>query len=285
MTGHAGRLHGRVAFVTGAGRNIGRAIAVECAREGANVVVADINGDNAARVVDEIIGLGFAAVAAVGDAAEFSEIDRMFGEAEAAFGTVDLLVNNAYARIGKTNWASFLTVEPEDWSLFVTRNMNIFFGCTQRAARALALDGASGAVVNISSNGSDRAHRNHIAYDSVKGGMDAFTRATAVDLAPWNIRVNGVRPGSITIEDSPGEAWPGEKGELRHAQIPLGRQGEPREIATTVVYLGSDDAGYVTGQTFNVDGGMLTQGRAPQVEMVEVRTPDNIGEFSRTLLP
>ena len=278
------RLDGRVAFVTGAGRNIGKAIALALAAEGASVAVADINGESAETVAALIRDGGGKATAAAGDLTEFAAVDRVFGEVEAALGTVDLLVNNAYARIGETNWASFLTVDPADWSLFVNRNMNMFFGCTQRTARALALEGKEGAIVNISTNGADRPHRNHIAYDSVKGGLDSFTRAIAVDLAPWQIRANGIRPGNIMIEEEPDEVWPGDKRALRGAQIPLGRPGVGDDIAGAVVYLGSNEARYVTGQIINVDGGMLTQGRAPQVEMVEVRTPENIAPFSRGLL-
>lgn len=279
-----GRLEGRVAFVTGAGRNIGRAIAIAAAKEGAAVTVADIIEENAIKVAEEITELGLQAYAITGDASDFAEVDRMISEAEQEFGTVDLLVNNAYARIGASNWASFLTVQPEDWSLFVRHNMDMFFGPTQRVARALALEGKHGSVVNISSNGADRAHRNHIAYDSVKGAMDSFTRATAVDLAPWGIRVNGIRPGSVIMDEEPDEVWSGDRRAARSAQIPLGRPGSVEEMAAAVVFLGSDDASYITGQTLNVDGGMLTQGRAPQVEMVEARTPDNIGPFTRGLL-
>ena len=278
------RLDGRTAFVTGAGRNIGKAIALALAAEGASVAVADINGESAEAVAGQIRAAGGNAIAAVGDLTDFATVDRVFGEVEAGLGTVDLLVNNAYARIGETNWASFLTVDPADWALFVNRNMNMFFGCTQRTARALALEGREGAIVNISTNGADRPHRNHIAYDSVKGGLDSFTRAIAVDLAPWQIRANGIRPGNIMIEEEPDEVWPGDKRALRSAQIPLGRPGVGDDIAGAVVYLGSHEARYVTGQIINVDGGMLTQGRAPQVEMVEVRTPENIAPFTRSLL-
>lgn len=277
------RLAGRVALVTGAGRNVGRGIAIACAHEGASVAVADIDRGSAEAVAAELREHGHSAFAAVGDGSDFAEIDRMFAQTENELGTVDLLINNAYVRTGDSNWRSFLTVEPEDWSLFVEKNMSMLFGCTQRAARALAAEGRPGAIVNISSHGAERAHRNHIAYDSVKGAMDSFTRAVAVDLAPWGIRVNGIRPGAISVLDEP-PAWDG-KADVRIAQIPLGRTGTPADVATAVVFLASEDAAYMTGQTITVDGGLLAQGRAPQVDSGTVYTPDNIGEFSRQLLP
>ncbi len=280
----SGRLEGRIAFVSGAGRNIGKSIALALATEGASVAVGDVNGGNAEAVAAQIRKGGGKAFAAVGDLSDFATVDRLFGEVEDVLGTVDLLVNNAYARIGETNWGSFLTVAPADWTLFVGINMNLFFGCTQRAARALALDGKPGAIVNVSSNGADRAHRNHIAYDSVKGALDSFTRATAVDLAPWRIRANGIRPGNIAGADDPVEAGTTERRAAQSAQIPLGRLGIGDDIASAVVFLGSNEAQYVTGQILNVDGGMLTQGRAPLVEGVEVRTPETIAPFSRSLL-
>ena len=275
------RLDGQVALVTGAGRNVGRGIAIACAREGASVAVVDIDRASAETVVEELRNDGHTAFAVVGDACDFAEIDRMFAETENQLGTVDLLVNNAYARTGDTNWRSFLTVDPGDWASFVEKNMNMLFGCTQRTARALAKEGRPGAIVNISSHGAERAHRNHIAYDSVKGAMDSFTRAVAVDLAPWGIRVNGIRPGAVSVLDEP-PAWDG-KAEIRMAQIPLGRTGTPADVATGVVFLGSNDAAYMTGQTITIDGGLLAQGRAPQVDAGTVFTPDNIGEFSRRL--
>ena len=131
-----------------------------------------------------------------------------------------------------------------------------------------------GAIVNISSNAANRPHRRTIAYDSVKGAMDSFTKAIAVDLAPWGIRVNGIRPGLIAVDnwDLLSEA---EKNR-RRGVIPLGREGIPADIAWAAVFLAADDASYVTGQLFEVDGGLLVQGRAPCAELQPVATPENI---------
>lgn len=280
--GH-GALKGRTVFVTGAGRNIGRAIAIRCGAEGANVAVNDVDSAAAAAVVFELQAAGIRAHAAVGDMSDFAEVDRVFAEVEAELGTVDVLVNNAYVRCGETAWGNFLAIEPGDWELFVTKNMNLFYGCSQRMARSLARLEQRGSIINISSHGAERAHRNHIPYDSVKGAMEAFTRAVAVDLAPWDIRVNAVRPGAIAVEGEPA-MWDG-KRDLRAAQIPLGRAGTPEDIAAGVVFLASTESAFITGQIFNIDGGMMAQGRAPQVEGGTVAYPGNPEQYRPTLLP
>ena len=278
--GH-GALTGRTAFVTGAGRNIGRAIAIRCGAEGARVAVNDVDAAAALAVVADLQDSGVEAYAAVGDMSDFTHVDRVFAETEETLGTVDILVNNAYVRCGDTAWGNFLAVEPSDWELFVGKNMNMLYGCTQRTARALAAQEMSGSIINISSHGAERAHRNHIPYDSVKGAMESFTRAVAVDLAPWGIRVNALRPGAIAVEGEP-PIWEGRK-DLRSAQIPLGRAGTPADIAAGVIFLASAESAFITGQAFNIDGGMMAQGRAPQVEGVPVMHPGNTPTIPTTL--
>ncbi|MBT2532434.1 SDR family oxidoreductase [Arthrobacter sp. ISL-48] len=277
-----GALAGRTAFVTGAGRSIGRAIAVRCGSEGSRVAVNDVDAAAAAAVVAELQEAGAEALAVVGDMSDFVQVDRAFAETEATLGVVDVLVNNAYTRRGDTAWGNFLSVEPSDWELFVSANLNMLYGCTQRAARALAGARSGGSIVNISSIGAERAHRNLIPYDSVKGAMESFTRAVAVDLAPWGIRVNAVRPGAIATErEQPlQDGWE----DLRAAQIPLGRAGTPEDVASAVVFLASSESAYITGQIFNIDGGMMAQGRAPQVEGAPVMHPGNAAPAPVTLL-
>lgn len=282
MTTGNGALSGRTVLVTGAGRNIGRAIAIRCGSEGARVAVNDVDSITAAAVARELRDTGVDAHLAVGDMSDFAQVDRVFAETENALGVVDVLVNNAYARSGQTVWSNFLSVEPSDWELFVNKNMNMLYGCTQRAARGLATNGQKGSIINISSIGAERAHRNCIPYDSVKGAMESFTRAVAVDLAPWNIRVNALRPGAIAVDGEPPAAE--EKEDLRAAQIPLGRAGTPEDIAAGVIFLASAESAYVTGQIFNIDGGMMAQGRAPQVEARPVVHPSNAAPVPPTLL-
>jgi 3-oxoacyl-[acyl-carrier protein] reductase len=171
----------------------------------------------------------------------------------------------------------FATLHGEAWNEFMRINLGGLFLCTQQAAH-LMMPLRAGSIVNISSVGAIRAHRGMIAYDSYKGALDAFTRAVAVDLAPWNVRVNGLWPGSIAVE------WAANLGEAelrkRGAAIPLGRMGSPEEVAACALFLASDLASYVTGQLFAVDGGLVAQARTPQSEQVEVATPETLPEWS-----
>ena len=276
-----GQLAGRVALVSGAGNNIGEAIARRFASEGAAVAVADIDQAAASRVADDIVAHGGRAVAAVGDLSTIQGIDRVFDEVERHLGLVDTLVNNAYARVGATSFEPFLAVDPADWQGFIAANTTMFFGCSQRAARSLASVGRPGTIVNISSHGAARCHRQHIPYDSVKGAMESFTRAIAVDLAPWGIRSNCVRPGSIVV-DSEQMDWDA-ADDIRGSQIPMGRPGSVDDVAGAVLYLSSTESAYVTGQVFNIDGGMSVQARAPQVEPGVVAGPATLTDFPARL--
>ena len=278
-TGH-GRLKGRIALVTGAAQNIGAAIALRLAEEGAAVAVADIDPAGAAEVCRRIEAAGGKAFPAIGDLSSLEDVDRVFAEVEAALGPVDLLVNNAYARVSETCFQPFLGVEPGQWQKFIEMNTTMFFACSQRMARHLAKEDRPGSIVNISSHGAARAHREQIPYDTVKGAMESFTRAIAVDLAPWGIRANAVRPGAISVQS---ERMDWDAGDLQHAQIPLGRQGAPRNVADAVLFLGSDESSYVTGQVFNVDGGLAAQARAPQVEPHAPASPASYSDFPTTL--
>ncbi|GAA3112418.1 3-oxoacyl-[acyl-carrier protein] reductase [Kribbella aluminosa] len=277
-------LTGRVALVTGAGHNIGRAITGRLAEAGAAVAVADVDPAAAEAVTGELRSAGHVAFPAIGDFSDVDVVDDTIDRVEAELGTIDVLVNNAYARLGATSFLPFLQVDADDWLRFVAVNTTLFYAPTQRVARSLARAGRSGSIVNISSHGAARAHRRHIPYDSVKGAMESFTRAVAVDLAPWNIRVNAIRPGTIDVQDDPLD-WTRADGQpdVRSAQIPLGRTGHGSEVADVVLFLASNQSSYVTGQIFNVDGGLAVQARPPQVEPDALATPNTLIDFPSRL--
>jgi NAD(P)-dependent dehydrogenase (short-subunit alcohol dehydrogenase family) len=275
-------LEGTVALVTGAGRNIGRAIALRLAVEGAVVAVNDVSPERVRETAGLIRASGGEAIEAAADMTVPAEIDTVFAQVESAAGLVTALVNNAYVRGPQSAWEPFLRVGYSGWDDFLRTNLNMTFGCTQRAARALAKAGTPGSIVNLSSFGAGKSHRQHIPYDTAKGAIEAFTRATAVDLGPWGIRVNAVRPGTIAVEDDP--VW-GERLDERGAQIPLGRVGVPDDIAAFVAFLASADSSYITGQCLDIDGGMTVQARPPAVEPATPVGPATIGQFPLDLSP
>jgi 3-oxoacyl-[acyl-carrier protein] reductase len=257
------RFAGKVAVVTGAARNIGRAIAERLAGDGARVALADID-----RVVEEAA----AAIAADGgdvfgyrlDVSVHSEVDALFHSVERRFGPVELLVNNA--AVVRAAVRHFLAGDEEWWDRVLAVNLKGQFLCARRAAEVMAREGR-GVIINISSGGATRAHRGMAAYDASKGGSEALTRALALDLAPYGIRVVGIVPGLIGQDGQPPESLA-----LAAATVPLGRVGHPDDIAAAVAFAASDDAAYITGTTIAVDGGLLSQQRSPQVETFPVST-------------
>ncbi|MBJ7602888.1 MAG: SDR family oxidoreductase [Candidatus Dormibacteraeota bacterium] len=249
MTG----LEGKVAIVTGAGRGIGKGIARRLAREGCRLVLTALEQNEVEAVADELRQGGAQVVAVAGDIGLPETADRLLETALNSYGTLDILVNNA-------GWATpvcyFLDLDEEHWDKVIRTNLKSVYLTTLRAARHMARTGVRGSIVNMSSWGGTRSHRQMAAYDASKGGIEAFTRTTALDLGPLGIRVNAVAPSIVQTESySP-------KGDLS----PLGRAGQPADIAAAVAFLASDDASYITGQVIQVDGGMGAQGRPPALD-------------------
>lgn len=255
------RLPGRVAIVTGSSTGIGRGIAERLAAEGARVVINSRHREELEAVAESIRSAGGEVLAVAADVGNREGVARVFDETLRAFGGVDVLVNNA-------GWASpvahFLEMDEEHWDTVIRTNLKSVYLCSHRAATLMVEQGRRGCIIAISSFGASRAHRQMAAYDATKGGIEAFTRAVALDLAPFDIRVNAVAPGAIFTERYQ-RATP-EYAAQQAATVPLGRAGRPADIAGAVVFLSSDDAVYVTGQTLIVDGGMLSQLRSPQVD-------------------
>jgi NAD(P)-dependent dehydrogenase (short-subunit alcohol dehydrogenase family) len=252
------RLDGKVAIVTGAGRGIGLAISRRFAAEGARVVLADLREETAEAGAQGIRQDGGEALGFGGDVGYAEVVDRLMATTVAAFGGVDVLVNNAAIT---TDQRHMFLGDEQWWDEYLRVNLKSQYLCLDRAARIMAKSGG-GAIVNVSSGGGTQSHRGMAAYDAAKGGVEALTRATALELAPYGIRVNTLVPGLIATQaDEP--QWSLER---RDATVPLGRGGSAEDLAGPALFLVSDDAAYVTGSRVVVDGGVLAQQRSPQVD-------------------
>jgi 3-oxoacyl-[acyl-carrier protein] reductase len=254
----AERLSGKVAIVTGSAHGIGRAIAERFGAEGATVVVADVNADGARAVAEGINAAGGKAIAIPTDVSSKDAIDHLYDETLRQFGAVNIVVNSAGLVDTERH---FLEGDEAWWDKIHAVNLKGTFLSGLRAANYMARHGG-GAIINVSSGGATRAHRGNAAYDATKGGIEALTRAMAVDLGPYGVRVNALIPGSVNTSDMTPET----KAE-RGKAIPIGRVGEPEDMAGAVVFLASDDAAYVTGQMLAVDGGILAAMRSPVADI------------------
>jgi NAD(P)-dependent dehydrogenase (short-subunit alcohol dehydrogenase family) len=249
----ASTLAGRTALVTGGGRGIGREIALELARGGADVAVNYyVEPERADETAAEIEALGVRASALAGDVGNSTDVQRMVDEVVTRFGRLDILVNNAATQ----TWTPFLEVTESEWDRVIRTNLKGCFLCTQAAARHMHGTGG-GAIVNIGSGSNKVPFPGLVAYTASKGGIEMLTKVAAVELAPYRIRVNCVAPGAVEVERTRLEMddYAGTWG----AATPLGRIGTPADIARAVRFLVSDDSSFVTGQTLWVDGGLFTQ--------------------------
>ena len=257
------RFRGQVAIVTGAANGIGAAIARRFAEEDAAVVVADLDEAAAVATARSISEAGGRALGVAADVGQSDQVAAMVERTLESFGQVDILVNNAG---DVTISRHFLTTDEAWWDHFLTTNLKSMYLTCRRVAPLMARAGG-GCIINMSSGGATRSHRGMVAYDASKGGVEALTRALALELAPYGIRVNSVVPGLIVTRPEHAEPTADAR---RAATVPLGRAGTPADLAGPTVFLASPDAAYMTGSTVVVDGGVLVQQRSPQVETFPV---------------
>lgn len=246
------KLGGAIALVTGGGRGNGRAIALGLAREGADIAIGYVNDAAAARsTAGEIAALGRRAIIVAGDAAEPQTATTLVAETVAAFGRIDVLVNNA----GILRRTPFLEIAPEEWDQILDTNLKGAFLIGQAVARQMVSQGGGGKIINISSLNQFNAGVNVAHYAVSKAGVGMLTKAMALELAPYDIRVNAIAPGLIETDMNRRDIARDEFREGRLARIPLKLIGRPDDLVGIAVLLASDDARLITGATFSVDGG------------------------------
>lgn len=239
-----------LALVTGAAQGIGYACAEALAEDGARLILADIDGDGVKAAAERLGGGAAGMVCDMGDA---GRIDALFDAIEAGHGPVSILVNNA----GVAMPGDFLTYDLAAFERVIDINLRGVFLATQRAARAMVAAKIEGAIVNMSSINAQVAIPAIPAYCASKGGVMQLTKVAALALAPHNIRVNAVGPGSIDTEMMAGVNANPEAMKMVMSRTPLKRVGTPREIADVVAFLAGKKASYITGETIYVDGGRI----------------------------
>ncbi|CEG26788.1 3-oxoacyl-[acyl-carrier-protein] reductase [Bacillus sp. B-jedd] len=245
------RLEGKAALVTGASRGIGREIALELARQGANVAINYAGSEaKANEVAEEIRAMGRKAFAIQGDVSDTDAVAAMVKETIDQFGSLDILVNNA----GITRDNLLMRMKENEWDDVININLKGVFLCTKAATRQM-MKQRSGRIINIASIVGVMGNPGQANYVAAKAGVIGLTKTAAKELSSRNITVNAIAPGFITT-DMTDKLTDEVKAEMLKA-IPLARFGEPSDIAKTVVFLASADASYMTGQTLHIDGGMV----------------------------
>lgn len=242
---------GKIVLITGAQQGIGAAMATEFAAAGADIAVNWLDDEAAAaRVADEVRGRGRRAILLKADIADIGAVRSMVSAVEQQLGPIDVLINNAgvFPRVG------FLDMTESDWDHVLDVNLKGACFCAQAVAKPMVLAGRPGVIVNLTSGAAFRSSPRGVHYVASKGGVLSMTRALALELAPYRIRVNAIAPGLTDTAQPRYGSTEAELAETARA-IPLGRMARPEEIARAAVFLASDDAGFVTGQTLHVNGG------------------------------
>lgn len=248
------KLEGKVALVTGAAQGIGLACAAALAREGAKVLIADVNATAGAAALQQLRDAGAKAAFATCDVSRKADVEKAVAAAVSEFGQLDIAIANA----GIVHAAEFLDLEEADFDRVLAVNLKGVFLVGQAAARQMVKQGRGGAIINMSSVNAVLAIPNQVPYVVSKGAVNQLTKVMALSLATHGIRVNGIGPGTI-LTDLARKAVLGNREAERKilSRTPMGRMGEPDEIGKVAAFLASDDASYLTGQTIYPDGGRL----------------------------
>jgi len=243
-------LRGKVAIITGAKQGMGKAHALKLAAAGAKVVVADISLPECQLVVDEIKKLRGEAIAVKCDISNKTEVDNLIKETLNKFKKIDILVNNA----GIFPFQPFLEMQEKDFMRVIDINLKGYFLCSQAAAKEMAKQ-KSGSIVNISSIAAMVGFAGLTHYCASKGGINAMSKAMALEFAPMGIRVNNINPGAIDTPGASNTSMTEEQRKAMLAPIPMKRQGRAEEVSNAVLFLASDESSYMTGSVIVVDGG------------------------------
>lgn len=249
-------LKGKTAVVTGAGSGIGKAIAEELARQGADLAIDYVGNGNAAQELADRLNRGASrAVAVRADVSDQAQVRHLIRETIHAFGKIDLLVNNA----GIEKRTPFLEVSVDEWNRILAVDLTGAFMCAQAVAREMVRQGVRGTIINISSVHEEIPFPGNAAYCAAKGGLRMLCRNVSLELAPYGIRMLNVGPGAIATPINEETLRDPEKKKALESQIPFQRIGRPEEVARLVAYLASDEASYITGTTVFIDGGLMRQ--------------------------
>lgn len=248
------RLSGRRAVITGAARGLGLACAKRFVAEGAQVVIADVDAAEGGRAVSSFAEAEGSVMFATCDVAKRTDMEAALRRCVDVWGGLDIWVNNA----GVAMTGDILSLEEETFDRVLDINLKAAFLGTQMAARAMISQGTGGVVINMSSVNAVLNIPHLLAYNVSKGGLNQLTRNTAIALAPHGIRICGIGPGTVLTELTRNAVWTDEAARRSIlSRTPIGRAGEPEEIASIAAFLASDDASYVTGETIYADGGRL----------------------------
>ena len=242
---------GKIVLVTGAQQGIGRAMAVEFAAAGADIAVNWLDDQDAAeQVANQVRGCGRRAILVKADMAQIEQVRSMVLAAQDGLGPIDVLVNNA----GVFPRVPFLEMTENDWDYVLDVNLKGSCFCAQSIAKAMVSAGRPGVIINLTSGAAFRSSPRGVHYVASKGGVLSMTRAMALELAPYRIRVNAIAPGLTDTAQPRYGSSEAELADMARA-IPLGRMARPEDIARAAIFLASDSAGFVTGQTLHVNGG------------------------------